>query len=42
MALDIRSGPREFWALALFSLAFALPFVPFLTGVANGCSPRTE
>jgi hypothetical protein len=40
MALDIRMGPREFWALGLFSLAFVLPFVPFFTGAANGCSRR--
>lgn len=32
MSFDIRSGTAEFTALILFSLAFALPYVPFLRG----------
>jgi hypothetical protein len=36
MAFDIHFGPRDFTALALFSLAFALPYVPFLFGVVGG------
>ena len=32
MSLDIHFGPAEFTGLALLSLAFAMPFVPFLRG----------
>jgi hypothetical protein len=48
MAFDIRSGARDFMVLALFSLAFALPYMPFLFAVVDGgtgptrCRPPEE
>jgi hypothetical protein len=41
MSLDVRSGPADFTALVLFSLAFALPYVPFLFGVVGGGTGAT-
>jgi hypothetical protein len=44
MAFDIRAGVRDFTVLGLFSLAFALPYVPFLFGnvvSGTGQTPRT-
>ena len=35
LAFDIRSGPPQFASLILFSLAFGLPYVPFLFGVVG-------
>jgi hypothetical protein len=42
IAFDIRAGPREFTVLTLFSLAFALPYVPFLFGVVGGGNGATR
>jgi hypothetical protein len=41
MAFDIRSGPREFTAFAMFSLGLALPYMPFLFGVVDGRTGAT-